>query len=246
MVRQARYYQDDLALVHHLGFGFHADACALGILSLLEPIRACGGLVVEVGCGSGGLTRHLIAAGHRVIATDGSPAMLDLARVHVPDAEEIRQIVLPDDPIPPADAVVSVGHVLNYLPDEASLYRGLAAVARAVRPGGLLAIDLCDLEYGEARRHEAATSRVADKWAIVSTHSLPSPTRFVREITTFLRNDDGSWRRQDERHENVLLDTSLVPDFLRARGLEATVAAAFGQELLPQGLVAVIGRRPSR
>jgi len=55
------YYRRDLSLVHHLGFGSHADACAPGILALLEPVRARGGLVVEFGCGSGLLTRHLRA-----------------------------------------------------------------------------------------------------------------------------------------------------------------------------------------
>jgi hypothetical protein len=29
------YYRRDLALVHHRGFGFHARACAPGILALL-------------------------------------------------------------------------------------------------------------------------------------------------------------------------------------------------------------------
>ena len=47
------YYRDDLALVHHLGFGFHADACAPGILALLEPVLEREGLVLELGCGSG-------------------------------------------------------------------------------------------------------------------------------------------------------------------------------------------------
>ena len=66
--------------------------------------------MVELGCGSGLLTRHLVDAGHRVIATDASPAMLELAHQVVGDAEEIRELVLPDDPIPPADAIVGVGH----------------------------------------------------------------------------------------------------------------------------------------
>ena len=64
------YYQHDLALVHARGFGQHADRCAPGLLDLLAPVR--GGLVLEVGCGAGALTRHLLAAGHRVIATDAS------------------------------------------------------------------------------------------------------------------------------------------------------------------------------
>jgi len=69
------YYRDDLALVHHRGFGFHADMCAPGIVALLGPVRDRRGLVVELGCGSGLLTRHLLDAGHRVVATDASPAM---------------------------------------------------------------------------------------------------------------------------------------------------------------------------
>ncbi len=84
-----------------------------GIVALLDPVRSRNGLVLELGCGSGLLTRELTAAGHRVIATDASPAMLDLARSHAPDAEDIRPLVLPGDVLPQADAVVSVGHVLS-------------------------------------------------------------------------------------------------------------------------------------
>jgi SAM-dependent methyltransferase len=86
-----------------------------------------------------------------VIATDASPAMLDLARDAVPDAHEIRLLVLPDDPLPTVDAIVGIGHALNYLPDLAAIRRGLAALAAALLPGGLIAIDLCDLEWGAAR-----------------------------------------------------------------------------------------------
>jgi hypothetical protein len=39
-----------------------------------------------------------------------------------------------------------VGHALSYLPDEAAIDDALVAIAGALRPGGVLAIDLCDLE----------------------------------------------------------------------------------------------------
>ena len=199
--------------------------------------------MLELGCGSGLLTRHLVDGGHRVIATDASPAMLDLARQHVPDAEEIRQLVLPDDPVPPADAIVSVGHVLSYLPDESAIDRALAAVADALQPGGLLAVDLCDLEWGEARANAPVLGRLGDDWALVTEFSRPSPERFVRQMAIFVRNPDGSWRRDDERHDNVLIDTSRVPALLAEHGVVATVAESFGTERLPDGLVAVIGQK---
>jgi SAM-dependent methyltransferase len=226
--------------VHHLGFGFHADATAPGILALLEPVR--GGLVLELGCGSGLLTRYLIEAGHRVVATDASPAMLALARETAPGAE-VRQLVLPDDPLPECEAVISVGHVFSYLSDEAAIERALAAAAEALRPGGVLALDLCDLRYGELRRDDPSSSRIADDWAIVTRFSLPRPNLFVREIAAFLRGEDDAWRRDDERHENVLVDTALVPALLAKHGVKARVSESFGEEELPDGLVAIVGRK---
>jgi SAM-dependent methyltransferase len=237
------HYRADLARVHHLGFGFHADACAGGVLALLASVRERDGLVVELGCGSGHLTRHLLNGGHRVIATDASPAMLELARRHAPNVEDLRLLVLPDDPIPMADAIVSVGHVLSYLHDESAIRRALRAICGALRPGGVLALDICDLHWGEARRNAPPFVSVNDEWVLATRFSVPAPDRFVREMTTFIRGADGAWRRDDERHDNVLVDTSHVPELLREYGVDATLGASFGGEDLPAGLVTIIGQR---
>jgi SAM-dependent methyltransferase len=240
------YYRDDLAYVHQQGFGFHADICAPGILALLEPVRANGGLVLELGCGSGALTRYLVEAGHRVLATDASPAMLELARAAVPGAGDVRVLRLPEDPLPAADAIVSIGHVLSYLTDEDQVRRSLVAIATALRPGGVLAIDLCDLRWGEARTNAPNQGRVGADWAVITHFERPVPDHFVRDITTFVRvaGADNVWRRDDERHDTVLMDTREVPDLLARHGITARTAPSFGDgTTLPDGLVAVIGQR---
>jgi SAM-dependent methyltransferase len=237
------YYRDDLAFIHHHGFAHHAAACAPGILDLLDPVRLRGGLVLEIGCGSGLLTERLVGAGHRVIASDASPAMLALARQVAPGAEEFRQLTLPDDILPPADAVVGVGHALNYLPDEGAIQRSLVSLARALRPGGVLAIDVCDLQWG-ATHLDDSQGRVDDDWAIISRFSLPTPTQYVRDITTFIRTANGSWRRDDERHVNVLIDTATIPDLLAQEGLRVELGWSFGDGVLPTGLRTVIAHRP--
>ena len=237
------YYRPDLALVHHRGFGFHADRCAPGILARLEGVRERDGLVVELGCGSGLLTKYLVDAGHRVIATDGSPAMIDIAREYAPGAREHRVLRLPDDPIPDADAIVSVGHVLSYLPTEDAIDRALGAAADALRPGGVFAIDLADLEWARARPKESSNGRFGDDWAIVNMQSAPSPDRYVREMAVFVRNEDGSYRRDGERHDNVLIDTARVPALLAMHGVDAEVAHAFGSETLPDGLLVITGTK---
>ena len=62
-------------------------------------------------------------------------------------------------------------------------------------------------------------------------------------MAIFVRDDNGSWRRDDERHDNVLIDTSLVPALLERYGVQARVTSTFDGEELPVGLRAVIGRR---
>jgi SAM-dependent methyltransferase len=238
------YYRRDLALVHHRGYGFHADGCAADLIELLAPVRERAGLVLEIGCGSGLLTRYLVEAGFSVRATDASPAMLDLARETAPGAEFAR-LTLPDDPIPEADAIVGIGHPLCYLPSLDAIERALVAMARALRPGGVMATDFEDFEWGDARLDVQEHCRIGDDWAIITQISVPARDHFVRQMATFLRNDDGTWRRDDERHDNVMVDTRALPAVVGAEGVAAVVQPTFGVGEFPIGLYALIGRKPA-
>lgn len=177
-----------------------------------------------------------------MVATDASPAMLDLARSTCPDAD-IRRLTLPFDEVPGADAVVGVGHALNYLPDLGAIEHALRSLAQALKPGGILALDICDFEWGSVRTAVESSGRVGDDWAIITRYSSPTPEQFVRDMTTFVRNEDGTWRRDDERHDNVLVDTGRIPALLAGEGVRAEVRASFGTEILPQGLRALVGTR---
>jgi hypothetical protein len=68
----------------------------------------------------------------------------------------------------------------------------------------------------------------------------------VRQIMTLVCGGDACWRRDDEAHHNVLIDTAGVPARLAADGVQVTVASAFGGEQLPTGLPVLIGRRGVR
>ncbi|MCY3845786.1 MAG: methyltransferase domain-containing protein, partial [Acidobacteria bacterium] len=186
-----------------------------------------------------------VAAGHRVVATDASPAMVALARETVPGAESVRRLTLPDDPLPSADAIVSVGHVLSYLPDVPSVARALRAIAAALRPGGVVAVDLLDRAYRAARAGKQPMAAFSADWAVFVAFASPDPETWVRDITTFVRNVDGTYQRDDERHVNVLVDAAEVASRLATAGLEdVEVARGFdGRQEMEEGLVAIIGVR---
>lgn len=244
---RAPYYRDDLAWVHHTGYAGYVTNAQCGIVERLrEHGLARGQRVLDVGCGSGLLVRALLAEGYVASGIDASPAMIELARAQAPGGD-FHAIGLPtrrrpgEDGAPPmADAVVSTGHVLNYLDSREDLALALAELATALRPGGLLAIDLMTERYAEARDIRHPHARVEDDWTIVTRFSRPGSHRFCRDITVF-RRIEGVWRRSDEHHANVTFDVDSALEILRNNGVDATCEQAFGDEMLPDGLVVIAG-----
>jgi SAM-dependent methyltransferase len=243
------YYGPDLACVHHVGYSGHVERTAPGIRRILaDGGLSAGSLVLDVGCGSGLLAQELLAAGFAVHGIDASQAMIRFARSYAPRA--VFDVVrIPTGlatgvvgGLPSADAVVSTGHVLNYLDRRDDIRQAFGELARAIRPGGLLAIDLMTEKFCETREVAQVHAKVEDDWAIVTRFSRPEPFRYDRNITVF-RRVDGSWQRADEYHRNVTFDVDDALRVLRDNGVEAGVRAAFGDEKLPEGLVVLVGVR---
>jgi trans-aconitate 2-methyltransferase len=142
--------------------------------------------VLDAGCGSGRVTEVLaerLPRG-RVVALDGSPAMLDEARRRLTRFADRVEFVEADlrRPLPiakPVDAIFSTA-TFHWIQDHEALYRHLAAV---IRPGGQLVA-----QYGGGANIAsvlAVLATVGDGWLGQKHFAWPDETTAWLEAAGF-------------------------------------------------------------
>jgi ArsR family transcriptional regulator len=128
-------------------FGRRADL--LGLLGLVDEAWTVG----DLGCGTGQMAASLAPFVARVIAVDGSPAMLEAARARLAGTPnvEVREGELESLPIEPGTLDAAVAFlVLHYVAEPAD---ALTQAARALKPGGrLLVVDMMPHDREEYRQ----------------------------------------------------------------------------------------------
>ncbi len=127
-----------------------------------ELARRSGGRVLEVMCGSGRLLAPLARAGLRVVGIDISGAMLARARVRLQAAGLLDRVELIEGDIcarapqgPFGLAIVAINSFMH-LPGTAEQLAALGTIHAALRPGGLLALDLFNPDPRALAEHHGA------------------------------------------------------------------------------------------
>jgi SAM-dependent methyltransferase len=230
-------YRDDLAYIHDRGFSEFAESAAAGVIELLASLLPVAGgekgntsapLIVEAGCGTGILARELTKAGYDVLGFDASQAMVPLARRNAPRAR-FRRASFDAMRIPPCDAIIAMGEVLNYGTfDAVSTF--VTNASRALRSGGVLLFDVA--ERGSYPAHDEHRSGGAD-WSVIAIKESDG-VRLTRRVLTF-RNVGGSIRRDEEVHELELYDRKQLRALLREHGFRTKIRRSYGTRRLPPG-----------
>jgi SAM-dependent methyltransferase len=207
------FYGADLAHVHDDGFGFWVRAATPFVLARLRAAGLDGGLVVELGCGSGISSSELLDAGWDVLGVDVSQDMLALAQERALAARFVHgsahDVALPRR----AAAVTAIGEVVNYDgPD--SLESLFARVHEALAPGGQLLFDAAAPGREPNGRRSAAYD--GDGWSVAIENVEDRERRTLTRRLAVER--DG--RRGEELHTLRLYEPADVLGWLDTAGFE--------------------------
>jgi len=250
-------YRSDLAYIHDAGFGDLARGAASVLRHELRRRGLTGGLVIDLGCGSGILAEAMLASGYDVLGIDVSKDMIALARKRAP-AARFRRESLWVARLEPCVAVAAIGECLNYLSlsrstqdacaprsdrppasREARLFRN---IFDALQADGILLFDILGPEGlpQEPRR----TFIQGDDWAVLTTTSSERRRSLLaRRITSFRRVGD-LYRRDDEVHRQRPLQVSVMNSYLRAAGFTVRNLSGYAEAGFLPGRAGFLARKP--
>ena len=198
------------------------------ICRILRETGIDDGLVLDLGCGTGSMTRLLSRAGYDMIGVDASPAMLQIAREKDgwSEKEQERILYLLQDMreferYGTVRAAVSVCDSLNYLQDEEELLETFRLVNNYLDPGGIFLFDMNTLyKYREVLGDRTFAEAREECSFIWENTWFEEERENEYDLTLFVQTKEGLYRRYEEIHYQKGFEAGRVIALLKKAGLE--------------------------
>lgn len=183
-----------------------------------------GALVLDLGCGTGTLTRLLARRGYDMIGIDGSEEMLVRARENESGGIlYLQQDITDFELYGTVAAIVSTTDTFNHITDADDLRRVFSLAHNYLDPGGVLIFDLnsrlkFETVYG-ARDYVLEDDGILLAW---QNDYDPSDMTASFYITVFERTGNGLWKRSDSEFCERCYEVDQIRQMLAGGGFEVT------------------------
>ena len=184
-----------------------------------KPVK----LVLELACGTGSLTRLLGQAGYEMIACDLSADMLAVAREKCGELScppvFLCQDVCQLDLYGTIDAAVCCLDSVNYLTELRQLKQAFARVSLFLEPGGLFLFDVKTSLAFEEMGGLSSVEELEGAFCAWQYGYDRKSHRAQHQVDVFLQEEDGTWSRNTEWHEQRAYTREQLEQALQQAGL---------------------------
>ena len=209
------------------------------LTGLLKEYGVEGGLVAELGCGTGNVTGRLKAAGYDMIGIDNSYDMLDVAMekkyASGHDILYLCQDMREFELYGTVAAVVCVCDGMNYILDKADLVKVFKLVNNYLDTSGLFIFDLNTIYKYEKLLGDNVIAENRENMSFIWENYYDNEERINEyDLTVFLEDDEdekGRFLRFDEIHYQKGYTVEEIKEALEEAGMEfVAVYDAFSKE----------------
>ncbi|MBH1941551.1 class I SAM-dependent methyltransferase [Mobilitalea sibirica] len=207
------------------------DSWADYVEYLLKKHKIDKGLVLDLGCGTGSMTRLMSDKGYDMIGIDNSQEMLSIARQISADREDgilyLCQDMREFELYGTVAAVISVCDSMNYILQEEELLKVFTLVNNYLDENGLFIFDLdTRYEYEEILGdHTIAENREEGSFIWENTYYEDEMMNEVN-LTLFLPQDEdaGIYKKYEETHYRRAYDLEVIKALIEKAGMEWVAA----------------------
>ena len=205
------------------------------IKSLLTEHGITGGLLLDLGCGTGTVTELLAASGYDMIGVDNCCDMLEIAEEKKEQSGRDILYLLQDmrefELYGTVRAVISVCDSINYILEEEELLQVFSLVNNYLDPGGIFLFDMnTRFKYEQMGDCTIAENREESSF-IWDNFYDPEDDINEYELAIFVRENNGLYRKFEETHYQRAYGPEKIKALLLEAGLEVlAVYDAFTRE----------------
>ena len=196
------------------------------LTTLLKENGIEDGLILDLGCGTGKLTRLMEQKGYDMIGVDNAFEMLDIAREQ--DSENIlylMQDMREFELYGTVRAVYSACDSVNYILEEEELLEVFKLVNNYLDPGGLFIFDInSSFKYHELLA-ENTFAETREEGSFIWENYFDEEERINEyDLTLYIEEEDGRFARFQEMHYQKCYELNTIKKLIEAAGLEFVVA----------------------
>lgn len=200
------------------------------VTGLLAEYGITDGLVLDLGCGTGKMTRLLADAGYDMIGVDYSEEMLEIARERQDEQNRDDILYLMQDMrefelYGTVRAVISICDSINYILEEDDLRHVFELVNNYLDPKGIFIFDLNTVyKYRELLGENTISENREESSFIWDNYFYEDEMVNEYDLTLFIREKDNLYRKYEELHYQKAYELEQVKRLLEQAGMEFVAA----------------------
>ena len=195
------------------------------LLELLHKYNAKKGIMLELGCGTGSVTRRMVDAGYSMIGIDNSEEMLSIARQKSMD-EGLDILYLLQDMTEfelygTVDVVISICDSMNYITSREELLQVFKLVNNYLEKDGLFIFDMnTEYKYSEILGDNVIAEN-RDEGSFIWENTYYEDDKINEyNLTLYIQDENNKYDRYEETHYQKAYSIEEMKKIIKESGME--------------------------